>query len=311
MKIEFSRVLATGQFTALKRYAPKLSSLTIIALMSWFLAHTTIALLAPSHANPTETANESLRAVNPRALTEASLLFGNWEEPAEDDKAAATEHLAETKLPLNLIGVFVSDVGQASGAIIASGQGPGKHYHVGDGIPGNAILESVQVDGVMIRRGTRLERLSFPQPASGQALLQEATADHSSESTENAARPPYDELHSNTSPSHLEASSLSDKIEEYQALAVNNPDEALNQLGLKPIEASGAQGYQVGTLPDNEWIRQSGLQDGDILLSVNGRPVGNPDLDRLEIDNLFAEGQVRLEIQRGERRFFVSAKLSP
>ena len=312
MPIEMSQSLGRAQFARLERRAPQLTSLVLVALIAWLLADTTLIALAPSRHETTERADAQDSPHDPKMIAAASALFGTWEDLPAPDAMTQTQAPSETKLPLHLIGVFVSDVRQASGAIIASGQGAGKRYEVGDRIPGNATLESVDVDGVTIRRGARLESLSFPS-STLDAKIVAAQAPNAMTSSQGR---PTEETLGRTDPtpssgSGMDRSSLAEKIEEYRTLASNDPVEALNQLGLKPIEAGKGHGYKVDSLPNNEWVRQSGLQDGDVLLSVNGRRVGNPDLDRLEIDNLFAEGQVRLEIQRGERRFFVSAKFSP
>jgi len=287
MSLNVAKSLRRSPFARLQRLAPNLVSLVLVTLIAWLLADAALTALAPSRYELTNTANAPSIRHDPKALTTASALFGSWQTPPTSNTDMQAQAAIETKLPLRLIGVFVSDVRQASGAIIASGQGAGNRYEVGSKIPGNATLEAVETDGVMIRRGARLERLSFPGSTLDTAIY--ATSVSSALDTPNSAG----------------------EIEAYRMLASNDPNEALDQLGLEPIKANDEQGYKVGSLPDNDWVRQSGLQQGDILLSVNGRRVGNPDIDRLEIDNLFAQGQVRLEIQRGERRFFVSAKLSP
>ena len=80
-------------------------------------------------------------------------------------------------------------------------------------------------------------------------------------------------------------------------------------LGLSPIGSAGTGGYRVDSLAGTPWLGHTGLQTGDVILSVNGRPVGNPAQDRLDIDNLKTEGLARIEIQRGERRFFVTTQV--
>jgi general secretion pathway protein C len=52
------------------------------------------------------------------------------------------------------------------------------------------------------------------------------------------------------------------------------------------------------------------LQPGDIILSVNGQAVGDIRQDQKQIDNLLAQGSARLEVQRGNRRFFITASLN-
>jgi len=311
MPFDSFQSLDWGRLSHVARLAPNLSSFAIIALIAWTLADSTLTLLAPSHVEPTDNARLLDSQISPNALNEAGALFGNWENPSSAVADALAAAPSETKLPLHLIGVFVSDVQQDSGAIIASGQGAGKRYEVGEKVPGNATLESVEVDGVMIRRGARIERLSFPDSTLDDSVYAVLTPNPSRPVRAEPAGPAGEPVDTFESSGVLDAPSLAGTIEDYRTLASKDPNEALNQLGLQPIKTNDEQGYRVGSLPENDWVRQSGLQDGDILLSVNGRRVGNPDLDRLEIDNLFAEGQVRLEIQRGERRFFVSAKLSP
>jgi general secretion pathway protein C len=51
------------------------------------------------------------------------------------------------------------------------------------------------------------------------------------------------------------------------------------------------------------------LLAGDLILSVNGRAVGDVQNDRSSLNNLLASGSVRIEVQRGERRFFVTTSL--
>ena len=52
-----------------------------------------------------------------------------------------------------------------------------------------------------------------------------------------------------------------------------------------------------------------GLQPGDFILSVNGHAVGDIQADQLELENIMAQGSARIEIQRGSRRFFITASL--
>ncbi len=298
----------------LARLGARLTSLALIALIAWFLADTILTLTAPSERPQSTPRVASTPDLDESTLAEAGGLFGQWDETGNAMETSDSNDLEETNLPLKLIGVFVSVVAQQSSAIIASGSGEGKQYLVGDRIPGNAVLESVEASSVMLRRGARLERLSFPQSESEQAFkIQPSGTGSVSNGAMRQGNPTglAGELAATSAASSLSAASLGEKIEEYRQMATENPQGALDQLGLAPVSASEVMGYRVGDLPDNPWVRQTGLQDGDIVLSVNGRRIGDPDLDRLEIDNFFAEGQVRLEIQRGERRFFVNAKLSP
>ena len=67
----------------------------------------------------------------------------------------------ETKLNLELQGVFTADNEKNSTAIIAEKNKPGELFHIGDKVSGNAILAAVYDDHILIRRGTRMEKLMF------------------------------------------------------------------------------------------------------------------------------------------------------
>ena len=305
---------ARDGISSLTRLGAKLTSLALIALIAWFLADTILTFTTPSDLPQSAPSVERSPELDAGTLADAGTLFGEWDETASTSEELDRDELVETNLPLNLIGVFVSEFPERSGAIIASGSGDGIHYLVGDRIPGNAVLDSVESSSVMLRRGARLERLSFPQEGSGNTLLIQSSgsgASPTSAARRDSSFQQASEMAATAAASSVNVSNLGEKIEEYRAMATDNPHEALDQLGLKPVSSSEVMGYRVGNLPQNQWVRQTGLQEGDIVLSVNGRTIGDPDLDRLAIDNVFAEGQVRLEIQRGERRFFVNAKLSP
>ena len=66
---------------------------------------------------------------------------------------------------------------------------------------------------------------------------------------------------------------------------------------------------RLDRLAQSPYLRQTGLQPGDVILSINGQPVGDVERDRLELDNVLAQGSARIEVQRGDRRFFITASL--
>ena len=98
-------------------------------------------------------------------------------------------------------------------------------------------------------------------------------------------------------------------MDTYRTRLQANPEQALSDIGLQPVSASGTRGYRVASLANAPQLAQTGLQAGDVIVSVNGRPVGNVRTDRMEIDSVLAAGAARLEVQRGERRFFLQASL--
>jgi general secretion pathway protein C len=98
-------------------------------------------------------------------------------------------------------------------------------------------------------------------------------------------------------------------VDTYRERLNSDPEGTLAELGLGRVSDSAAAGYRLDDLADNPYLRQTGLQPGDVILSVNGRPVGDIGADQQQIDSVLAEGSARLEVQRGDRRFFVTASL--
>jgi general secretion pathway protein C len=72
------------------------------------------------------------------------------------------------------------------------------------------------------------------------------------------------------------------------------------------MSTSKASGYKISNQISQTGLRQAGLKQGDVILSVNGQPVGNIANDRSMIDQVVAAKRVRVEVQRDTRRFFVT-----
>ncbi|MEL6464001.1 MAG: hypothetical protein AAFQ58_03440 [Pseudomonadota bacterium] len=73
-----------------------------------------------------------------------------------------------------------------------------------------------------------------------------------------------------------------------------NPQAVLNEIGLKPTD----QGYVIADAHD-VGVRLAGLRSGDLVRTVNGRAVGDPEADRRFYDEIAAAGQARIEVERG------------
>ena len=83
-----------------------------------------------------------------------------------------------------------------------------------------------------------------------------------------------------------------------------NPQAVLDEIGLKPTD----QGYVIAESHD-VGVRLAGLRSGDLVRTVNGRPVGDPDNDRRFYDEIAAAGQARIEVERGGRTLSFSFPL--
>ena len=92
-------------------------------------------------------------------------LFGSFEQVApQSDKPTDAP---ETRLRLELLGVFQTADTEKASAIIAEKGKEGELYRIGDSIPGNASLEEVYPDRVILRRAGRLETLRWSDSSLG------------------------------------------------------------------------------------------------------------------------------------------------
>lgn len=202
--------------------------------------------------------------------------------------AESTETAIQTRLPLELQSVFVSPDESRSSAIVAQRGKPGRVYRIGENLPGNAKLVQIEHDQIYLRRAGVRETLAFPQASSSNLTAEPVTTKRarSSNATESATN--------NTAA---------------QVLREKFTTDAAGTLGELGLELAEGGGYRAGDLSRAPLLRQTGLQAGDVILSINGQNVGDLQQDQLELDNILAQGRARIEVRRGERRFFITATL--
>ena len=218
----------------------------------------------------------------------------------QDAGAAALQPTARTRLPLTLQGVFVTEPASDSAAIIARTGNPGRLYAIGDELPGNATLRAVQAEQVILLRAGRHETLTFPEVKPFRRV-------HAPSPDAGASAPRRPRVE----PRRVERppESAEKLVERYRERLNDNPEQLLEEMAIAPVSRGDAAGYRVGDLIDLPYLSQTGLLAGDLIMSVNGRPVGDVKADRTSISSLLASGSVRIEVQRGERRFFVTTSL--
>ena len=180
-------------------------------------------------------------------------------------------------------------------------------YKIGVNVPGNAKLVEVRHDKVFLRRAGIRETLTFPKSKLAVQAIEEDANSAGRQSQTNrptssqGQTPPRQRQHNTTqepSPEQL--------LDQYQDKLANDAAGTLNELGL---EAAQDGGYRLGSNAQSPYLKQTGLQPGDRIMSVNGRPVGDVQQDRLELANVLAQGSARIEVMRGSRRFFVTVSL--
>ena len=215
----------------------------------------------------------------------------------------------ETKLNLELQGIFIAQDAKLSTAIVAQKNKTGELFAIGDKLPGNATLAAVFEDHVLIRRGTRVEKL----------LFSDSKFQFASDRSPASTSPRSGGGISDTTRSHQGSAknSISDKnesnnnsinnspINTYQEKLRSDLQGTLSKAGITPVSTGESNGYKVGADAQGA-IKQAGLQPGDVILSINGKPVGVASNDSALMAQVMASSRVRVEVRRGARRFFLT-----
>lgn len=275
----------------------------VVVAIAWVLADTAMFLLAGPADLPVSSLEPGAAAQEeefPASGIASWELFGSAQARVGNAVAAdATEDLATTGLSLVLVGVFAADETQASAALIAQPNRKAKRYRIGDRLPGRATLEAVYRDRVVIRRGGVRELIRFPEPKERFAVASQS-GDRAAAVGTSAATAPF-EGSSAAAPAPPRAPR--------PPMPEGDPASILYDAGLTPVKPGAAKGYALGELAANPVLRQAGLRPGDRILSVNGRAVGNVELDQAEFASVVAAGTARIEVQRGGRRWFVTVSM--
>lgn len=307
------------------------TSCLLAAGIAYTLADTTWYFVAGSAEQPASATAGSTPVARPPTDVEAIIeakLFGVVSQAPSTAVAAV-----ETTLPLELLGVIDAEPDTRSAAVIAERQREGQLYWVGArNIPGGAELTEVHADHVILRRGGALEKLRLAELAQMPSMSQFSGADPAAfdNMAAEAADLPADEL---GLPAGFDANepvpepvppedappapedvppqaanrSAREALEAYRERIASDPHAVLTEVGLVPVEAGNTLGYRVGAAGPN--LARYGLQPGDVVLTVNNRQVGDVQRDASQVDAILAAGSARLEIQRGNRRFFVTTSL--
>ncbi len=285
-------------------------SVLLIVLMSLSVANTVLFVMEttnPPGATPIRAVN-SLVAVVPTYKVSNLELFGKTEEAGTVPEAIDAP---ETKLNLELQGVFIAEDAKYSTAIVAEKNKSGELVQIGDRLPGNATLAAVFMDHVLIRRGSRMEKLMFSDsPFRVTTKVKNNRSQRASSGLSSSKRSDLESIRQRIrnraeTPVTRKDPSFRSSLLRYQERLQANPISTLNEVGITPVSSGESKGYRVG---DNAQaiIKQAGLQAGDVILSVNGRPVGVAANDSALMQQVMASSRVRVEVQRGTRRFFLT-----
>lgn len=197
-----------------------------------------------------------------------------------------------TTLPLKLEGVWADASGRGY-AIIAADNSPAKVYAQGAALPYGASLHRVLAAGVLLNTAAGLQSLALIKHAGSTTQSNSELAPAEEPATlANAPRPP----------------GLRAPLAETGGAALQVGDIARGT----PIERDGHQaGYVLSPGPDAQAFARLGLRPGDVLVSINGQPLGDAALSGMQLREALLRGNAQIVVERNGQTINLSPQPRP
>ncbi|MCD8523121.1 MAG: PDZ domain-containing protein [Saccharospirillaceae bacterium] len=277
-----------------QRWTLVLGKTALTVLLSWQLAHLTWLIVAPEPLllkAPSQARGEPQGGA--LAGTGQYHLFG---DVAAQPVETVTKEVdaPDTRLRLQLLGVTRSTSNEASSAIIAPKGGQGEFYRIGDAVQGRTRLAGVYDDKVILDTNGKLETLKFDEESSAGISAKAVEAPRADVRASGSLRERFKQVRN---PGDF-MSVVTDEV-------ASDAEGAMREMGLEAI--GSGQGYRV---QPGSMLTALQMQPGDIVLSVNGQALGDPQSDQQLLQQVSSEGNARIEVQRGNSRFVVNHKLN-
>lgn len=208
--------------------------------------------------------------------------------PVAAGEESATDVVPASSLNLVLRGTWIVDRKKDGGAWAIVEDPVGKTqaiYRVGDALPGgDAVVAEILPRAIQVRRGGQLELLSFPEnweAPTGEAGLQVNNA-----STLGGGA---DEIRQ-IAPGRYE---IGKRLVDHNLADLNN---VLTQARAIPVKD---EGFRIRSIKKGSIFEKIGLQNGDLLRSVNGIQLKSFEEAMRAYKMLRTETRLRLDILRG------------
>lgn len=226
-------------------------------------------------------------------------LFGEYQA---QQQTAEPVDAPETRLRLELVGLFQHADGTLARAIIAEQGGDAELYRPGDRVPGNAVLEDIYSDRVILRRQGQLETLRLRETELSGGVSSTAQSSAAFRQAPTRRQPPPARQSTDRSSRQGSEPDLAQLDGDPRA----QREAIIQQLSLDAVEQGAASGYRITESAPREMIGSVGLRPGDVIISVNGHALGEEAGDIAALQEVMNAGSATIEVERGTRRFTVS-----
>ena len=245
------------------KHLPTLIFIFLIILVTQLLAELTWSIFEPEQDSASIVTKSEVKTslpVNTSRLHDVSEfhLFGNAKQAPSEQKVIDAP---ETRLRLDLKGVFASSNASQALAIISSSKGKDKTYHIGDKIIGGALLHAVYADRVILKRDGKLETLRLPKPKVDTKNLYSKKALNSVNSAVSI---------------NLSQSENKQKLRELRDTLLKDPSKIWKKVRISPVLKDGKVAGYSFVHNDQSLMSSLGIRKTDVILAVNGESLSDP-----------------------------------
>lgn len=248
----------------LSRNIPMLSELILVTLFAWIVSGW---FLQDSEFQPVEKSQnvKNIATVLPDISGLLAVpVFGKREIRTPKPAAKKNIPVVQSRLNIKLLGTVVA--GENSAAIVAIGKGSEQEvFLIGDRIQPGVVLKEITAASIVIERGGKLERILLEQGAK----LTAASPPAMFASFSGAAK----QIHSETTTPAAQTTNrvinrthLQQQLQDFPAL--------MSQAKAMPYWVDGKPGgFVISEIAPGSLYQQAGLQNGDIILRMNGEKI--------------------------------------
>jgi general secretion pathway protein C len=273
---ELQNVSAQQWLDRASRTVPKVLTVVLVIAIAWQLVQLTWLLLGREPTEgvaitppPTTVASTGRRNVDVQSIVERRM-FGIQAAAPQMDASAAPP----TTMNLVLAGTWASEDPTKGFAFIGESANAARMYGVGKSVRQGTVLHSVYADRVILDTGGQLEALMLPR-LSNASLAQMARP---------APRP---------------QPQTNQFTENLRRMAETNPSAFAEIVRPQPVFANGTQrGYRVYPGRNRQQFAKLGLQPGDLVLSINGTPLDDPQRGMEIFNTMGASDRVTVVVER-------------
>ena len=279
------------------KHLPKFIFIMLVILITQTLAKLTWTFFTDEQVTVSSSIKPQARSVKTPAASSSLKDVSTFHLFGDAKKQAVVQQKVidapETRLRLDLKGVFATTNAAEALAIISSSKDKDKTYRIGDKVIGGALLHAVYADRVILKRNGRLETLRLPKPKVDSKAFYN---NNSNAQTANSMS--VNSRQKTQSSSSVTAPNQTQQLRKMRETLINEPAKIWQQVRINPVMKNGkVQGYTLSH-NDQSLMTAMNIRKTDVITGVNGQSLSDPATLYGLMENLSKEQSLELTVVR-------------